>query len=294
MKQDQNSNLMNALTALERPDYVVIGHITQDITPTGLTPGGTVLYSGLTAHAMGMKVGVLSSLHPDFELELPPAVQIHIKPSDVTSRFKNVQTPEGRRQYIYQKAADLNADDVPTTWQTAKVVQLGPVAREVDPAVLARFPKALKCITPQGWMREWDSEGVISYRQWREYETTLKQADIASFSIEDVQKNEDVVEQMAACVPVLAVTEAQNGARIYWNGDIRRFRAPAMQEVDVTGAGDIFAAVFFTRYYQTRNPWEAARLAIQLASNSVTRRGLQSIPTRSEIQNHKIEIIEEK
>ncbi|MEM5773866.1 MAG: PfkB family carbohydrate kinase [Anaerolineaceae bacterium] len=284
---------MLSLTTLDKPDYVVIGHITQDITPAGLTPGGTVLYSGLTARAMGMKVGILSSLHPDFELQLPAGVGLQIIPSQVTSRFKNVQTPEGRRQFLYQKAADLGADDVPTAWSSAKLVQLGPVAREVDPAVLSRFPGALKCITPQGWMRDWDDEGAISYRKWQEFDTTLKQADIASFSIEDVQKDEEVVEQMAACVPVLAVTEAQNGARIYWNGDIRRFRAPRVEEVDVTGAGDIFAAVFFIRYYQTRNPWEAARLAIQMASQSIMRRGLHSIPTHAEIQNHKIEIIEE-
>lgn len=284
---------MHALTNLEKPDYVVIGHITQDITPAGLTPGGTVLYSGLTAHALGLKTGILSSLHPDFDLSLPAGVQLQIKPSQVTSRFKNVQTPEGRRQFIYQKAADLNADDVPPAWSSAKIAQLGPVAREVDPAVLTRFPTALKCITPQGWMREWNHEGIISYRKWEEFETTLQTADIASFSIEDVQKDEEAVEQMAACVPVLAVTEAQNGARIYWNGDVRRFRAPRVEDVDVTGAGDIFAAVFFTRYYQTRNPWEAARFAIQLASQSIMRRGLQSIPMREEIANHKIEIIEE-
>jgi len=284
---------MNLPATIEKPDYVVIGHITQDITPEGLTPGGTVLYSGLTAHAMGMKVGILSAIKSDFELALPAGVQLHIKNSDVTSRFKNVQTSSGRMQYIYQKASDLLAADVPDAWLGAKIVHLGPVACEVDPAILGRFKNAVKCVTPQGWMRGWDADGLIFYKKWQDYQNTLSHANIASFSIEDVQYEEDVIEQIAGCIPVLAVTEAQNGARVYWNGDIRRFRAPQMEENDVTGAGDIFAAAFFTRYQQTRNPWEAARLATKLASGSIARRGLHSIPTRKEIQNHKIEIIEE-
>jgi sugar/nucleoside kinase (ribokinase family) len=284
---------MNYPSVSEKPDYVIVGHITQDISPEGLTPGGTVLYSGLTARAMGMKVGILSSLHFDFALSLLDGVQLHIKPSEVTSRFKNVQTPAGRKQYIYQKAADLSAADVPQDWLSAKIVHLGPVANEVDADILSLYKNSLKCVTPQGWMRAWDTGGLISYRQWPDFERTLSMADMASFSIEDVQYDEEIIEQMAACIPILAITEAQNGARIYWNGDIRRFKAPATEEVDVTGAGDIFAAVFFTRYCQTRDPWEAARLAIKLASSSITRRGLSSIPLAEEILNGKIDIIEE-
>ena len=39
-----------------------------------------------------------------------------------------------------------------------------------------------------------------------------------------------------------------------------------LEEVDATGAGDIFAAAFFWRLYVTRDPWEAARFATHLAS----------------------------
>ena len=56
------------------------------------------------------------------------------------------------------------------------------------------------------------------------------------------------------------------GARLYWNGDVRRFRPPSVKEVDATGAGDIFAAAFFTRLYITRDPWEAARFATPLSA----------------------------
>jgi sugar/nucleoside kinase (ribokinase family) len=97
---------------------------------------------------------------------------------------------------------------------------------------------------------------------------------------------------MALSSRILAVTEGAEGTRLYWNGDVRRFRSPAIAEVmDTTGAGDIFAAAFFVRLYTTRDPWEAARFATQLASLSVTRSGLDSIPTLEEIEESMVEVL---
>jgi sugar/nucleoside kinase (ribokinase family) len=77
---------------------------------------------------------------------------------------------------------------------------------------------------------------------------------------------------------------------LYWNGDVRRFPAQEVTEVDPTGAGDIFAAAFFYRLYTTRDPWEAARFATQLATISVTRPGLRGVPTPEEIQDCMVEV----
>ena len=85
-------------------------------------------------------------------------------------------------------------------------------------------------------------------------------------SREDVGGDEEWIEVMAHQTRVLAVTEAAAGAVLYWNGDRRRFRAPQVEEVDATGAGDIFAASFFIRLQATRDPWEAARFATQLSA----------------------------
>ena len=61
-----------------------------------------------------------------------------------------------------------------------------------------------------------------------------------------------------------------------------------MTHVDETGAGDIFAASFFHRLSETENPWEAARFAVELSANSVTRYYLESVPSQSEIEHAKI------
>lgn len=88
------------------------------------------------------------------------------------------------------------------------------------------------------------------------------------------------------------VTDGAAGARLFWNGDSRRFRPPAVTEVDPTGAGDVFAAAFFARMLNTRDPWEAVRFANRMAAISVTRSGLLGVPTMEEARDCLMEIIE--
>jgi sugar/nucleoside kinase (ribokinase family) len=61
--------------------------------------------------------------------------------------------------------------------------------------------------------------------------------------------------------------------------------------LDATGAGDVFAAAFFVRLHKTRDPWEAARFATLIASRSVTRLGLDGVPTKQEIEESMLEVL---
>ena len=92
-------------------------------------------------------------------------------------------------------------------------------------------------------------------------------------------------------IRILVITEGASGSRVFWNGDIRRFQPPLVSEIDPTGAGDIFAAAFFIRLNYTHNPWEAARFATHLAATSVTRPGLNGVPTPQEVGNFSVEIV---
>ena len=109
-------------------------------------------------------------------------------------------------------------------------------------------------------------------------------------SVEDVGGDEEQIEFFARHARILVVTEGPAGSRLYWHGDQRRFRAPEMYELDATGAGDIFATAFFIRLLTTQDPWEAARFATQFSSHSVTRVGLEGVPTAEEIQAGMVEV----
>lgn len=276
---------------LQPVDYLVIGHLTRDLTPEGPRLGGTVAYSGLTARALGLKVGVVTACDPDLPLFELEELALAIRYSDTTTTFENIQTPAGRIQHVFHPAPSLDLSMIPEVWRNTPIVHLGPVLQEVDPKLARAFPNSFVGVTPQGWLRAANRDHQVTFTEWPEARYVLETANAAVLSMEDVQGNEDLIEEMVSSIRVLAVTEGASGARIYWNGDVRYFRAPVTHEVDPTGAGDIFAAAFFIRLYQTRDPWEAARFATQLAAASVTRPGLMAIPTAEEVRQNSVEIL---
>ena len=278
---------------LEPVDYLVIGHLSQDLTPEGPRLGGTAAYSALTAHALGLRVGVVTAWGgepPLGALAGTDGITVSMIPTPHTTTFENVYTPAGRIQYIHRTAPRIDTSHVAQEWRRTPIIHIGPIAQEVSPLLAEGFSPDLLCLTPQGWLRTWDGDGRVLPCVWPEAQAALSKAAAAAISIEDVGGDEGQIEAMALACRVLAVTEGPAGARLYWNGDLRRFRAPAMPEVDATGAGDIFAAAFFFRLYTTRDPWEAARFATRLASYSVMRLGLEGIPTQQEIQTCLVEV----
>lgn len=281
---------MYNLVPLEPVDYLVIGHVAHDLTPSGPRLGGTAAYSTLTARALGLRVGVVTASGPETSLGALSDVLVISVPSPQSTTFENIYSESGRRQILHHRAVPLSFDSVPEIWRRASIIHLGPVAQEVDAVLPASFSPSLLGLTPQGWMRAWDEFGQVQRADWESAEQTLGQAGAVVVSIEDVGGDEERIEFMAAHSRVLAVTEAAAGARLYWHGDQRRFRAPEMFEIDATGAGDIFAAAFFIRLLTTQDPWEAARFATQLSACSVTRKGLKGIPTAEEIQACMVEV----
>jgi len=273
-------------------DYLVIGHVAHDLTPTGPRLGGTVAYSALTARALGLRVGVVTSVGPETSLESLEDIPVISIESLQSTTFENIYTEHGRLQYLRAQAVQIDFKRVPELWRRASIIHLGPIANEIGPILPKDFSPTLLGITPQGWMRKWDADGRVSPSPWTDAESALAQASVVVISREDVGSDDEVIEHMAHQTRVLAVTEGAAGAVLYWNGDRRRFRAPKVQEVDATGAGDVFATAFFVRLYTPHDPWEAARFATLIASRSVTRIGLKGIPTAQEIEECAMDILQ--
>jgi sugar/nucleoside kinase (ribokinase family) len=272
-------------------DYLVIGHLTEDVTPTGSRLGGTAAFAALTARAFGLRVGIITSVGPGTSLKALEGIPILAIPSAHSTTFENTRTPAGRRQVLRRQATRISLQDLPDAWRRASIVHLGPVAQELPADSAGYLSSSLLGITPQGWMRTWDDTGQVKPCKWESAESILPQAGAVVISREDVQGNEEAIEAMAHQTRVLAVTEGAAGSVLHWNGDRRRFRAPEIAAVDDIGAGDVFAAAFFIRLFTTRDPWEAARFATLLAGRSVTRSGFDGIPTTQEIEACQMEVL---
>jgi len=65
------------------------------------------------------------------------------------------------------------------------------------------------------------------------------------------------------------------GSILYWRGKKFIFSAFKTEEKDPTGAGDVFAAAFLAKYYQTDDPIESSRFANCVASFAVEGKGTE-------------------
>jgi sugar/nucleoside kinase (ribokinase family) len=281
---------MLPLVPLEPVDYLVIGHAAHDLTPAGPRLGGTIAYSALTARVLGLRVGILTSAGPETSLAALEGIPTVVIPSEHSTTFENQYTPEGRKQILHHRATKIELDHIPAPWRHAKIVHLGPIAGEMDASLPKGISPDLLGLTPQGFMRGWDESGHVRPAKWEDA-SALEAAGAVVISMEDVGGDMEQIERMAQHTRILVVTEGAAGCVLHWHGDRRRFHTRDFPELDATGAGDIFAAAFFIRLITTRDPWEAARFATLLASHSVTRLGLDGIPTKQEIASCLVEVL---
>ena len=266
-------------------DYLAVGHITRDLTPEGDKLGGSVSFSSRLAQALGCKTAVLTSSGSGFEWQHKlPGIEIEVIAADETTTFENVYTPEGRIQTISGIAAPILAGHVPEVWQRASIVHLGPIADEIDPQMIRLFSNSMVCLTPQGWLRQWDENGRVSPKAWPAAAEILPLAAAVIVSHEDLPDEETLI-QYQAWSKLLVTTCAVDGCTVYYNDEVRHFSTRKATEIDATGAGDTFSTAYFVRLFQTGgNPWEAARFANEIAALSVEYTGVAAKVTA--VQNY--------
>ena len=261
----------------------MIGHISKDVVEGGTRLGGTVVYAGATLAALGHKVGVVTSTSPDLDWKPPRGLTIENVPAEEPTAFENLYADGGRKQMLHSRALDLDADMVPTAWLQAPIVLLAPIADEVDPAMSKAFPGSWIALSPQGWLRRWNAAGEVLPKDIDAVDR-LPRARMVFLSTEDIGEQGQWIDRLVERYRWFILTDGARGASIYHEGDVVHMPAPEVKQVDPTGAGDIFAACFISRFRETKDAEEAGRFANQLASLSVTRTGLSSIPTKEEIK----------
>jgi sugar/nucleoside kinase (ribokinase family) len=266
-------------------DYLIVGHVTQDITSEGVLLGGTVAYAGLTAHALGKKVGILTAAASDVDLQPLEKLQVLCMDSAASSTFQNRYVDAERQQCLIAHADELRFEMLPKQWSRVKLLHCGPVANEVEASFTTRVSCKQLCLTPQGWLRDWDEQGAIALKGWDTIRSLLTPSSIVVLSQEDLGGTLKHAREIAAACKILAITLGVEGCMVYKAGEQRHLEGSGVTELDPTGCGDIFAAVFFICLEQGDDPWTAGAIANQLAARAATRKGLASIPNHEEIQD---------
>jgi sugar/nucleoside kinase (ribokinase family) len=278
------------------PDYLLIGHMTADLTPDGRIAGGTVSYAARTVAAFGLRVGLLTSAANEEPLlnDLRTIADVISLPAEQTTTYENIYLPSGRVQYVRGAAARIRKTDVTSQMSGAPLIHLAPIADEIDWDIVESFGNGTVLLTLQGWLRRWDSEGLVHFKRWHNAET-LKRIDIVVFSEEDIIESPDMEAAFAGSVPHLFVTRADKGGTYYRNGVPTTYSTPQVKLVNQTGAGDVFAAALLASLPAFDHDIQAAaQVAARLAAISVTRNGLDSAPTMEEVQRTLAEVTAER
>ncbi len=144
------------------------------------------------------------------------------------------------------------------------------------------FPTALIAVTPQGWMRNWHSPlpAPVQRVAWYPDSTLLRRVDLLVLSSEDIGGDEALAQAYARHCRCVALTRGAQGLTLYLEGVPHTIVALPAQEVDPTGAGDVFAAAMLVRLHETGDARAAARFATAVAAAAVEGPGISRIPTR--------------
>lgn len=247
--------------------YLAIGHITDDLTDTGIRAGGTVTYSGHTAQALGYQTAVLTT-HTQNPHPALTGLDSHILPTTTNTTFRNVYTANGRQQTVHHTAPTIQAAQVPTHWHTADIVHIAPVFQDVADDLFDLFPHRFVGLTPQGFMRQRLPDGTVRPAVWEQAEKLLGCVTAVVLSQEDLP-TPDYLNQLQQWASLLVVTQGKQGCIVYHHQTSQHIPSPTVTEIDPTGAGDIFAATFFIHYHQTKDPYQAAYTANQIAAATV-------------------------
>lgn len=265
------------------PDFLAIGHVVRDIVPGGWRLGGTVTHAAVQAQRLGLRAGVVTRSAADLGLEqFLPDIEVRRIPSETTTTFENRYERGERIQHVWEQAPPIGPEHVPQEWRKARMVLLGPVLGEVPVGLGRLFSGSLLGYCPQGWLRQVRADGLVVRRAGART-ASLRGGDVVVVSEEDVEGNDVALELWAREVPVVVVTEGERGARVHADGRWRHIDAFPGEEVDPTGAGDVFAAALMVSLEEGGDVAVAARFAAAAAGLSVGGAGATA-PTRDEIE----------
>jgi hypothetical protein len=266
------------------PDYLIFGHITQDLVEGDTRLGGTALYCSILARRLGLEVALVTSFDANLDLKDLAGIQIINQKGQGTTTFKNIYGSAGRTQYLLDQAESLNISRIPENFRKSKIVHLAPVAREVDLDAGNEFPDSDLAYSLQGWLRNWDGTGLVHPAPLPSLGQEGTLTGTGFLSIEDLGFDRSVLEPIRTRFTDLALTTGEMGAELYTRNEMLLARAEPAQELDPTGAGDIFAASFIiAKVILGKTKLEAAHFANALAGISITRPGKDGIPSLKEI-----------
>jgi len=255
------------------PELLIVGHVTRDHIGTQTRLGGSASFAARVAATLGIDTALVTVAPPDFELMAPlralPNLRIHVSPSPDVTTFELDYSGPRRRVFLRQRTRVLAPGDVPEAWRRAPMAYVANVAGECGRALIESLDAAMICAELQGWLRRPGPTGAVEPMVAPEIELPPRNLRAAVFSEEDHPEAERLAEHLARSGITAALTRSSRGATLRSGTDRWDIPASPAQEVDPTGAGDVFGIALTVSLARGATVPEAARAAAAIAARVV-------------------------
>ena len=287
------------------PDITVIGHILNErvIFPDRvLYPvlGSPAAYSSLCLARLGVQVGLVTMIGPDFPAELlAPFDEAGIGragfgTSELSSCNELIYGKDGRKQIKFlSKARALDYADLPQDYRAARLVYVCPMDGEVDIGLIRqlRIGESLMIVDLGGFGGATSATHSVN-KDGAALAEICPYFDVVKGSIEDLEYIlGTTVKDYAAAADSLhgwgakevVITLGKDGVYVSKNGVTKTIPPyTGAKVIDQTGAGDTFSAGFLCKYLDSRDPFAAAAYGNVVASFVIARTGGASVIAHAE------------
>jgi sugar/nucleoside kinase (ribokinase family) len=267
------------------PGVTVLGNLAIDIINGGdRSPGGCASFSGVALEAAGGPGRIVALAAEQDQPLFRTLVNrfraiLRVLPADRTSSFRlDYDDVDHRRMSVEAigpvwDRAEIEAADPDTTW-----VHLAPLLRTDFP------PGTLALLGERGHRVAYDGQGLVRADRLgplvvdRHYPPdllqnidVLKLAEDEALIVADGPFDASTAERLG--VPEILVTYGSDGCDIYTeNGCVRIPAAWRVDEVQTTGAGDMFTSCYVANRATGADPAEAAKAASELVATELEKR----------------------
>jgi hypothetical protein len=142
---------MQHLAALEPVDYLVLGHLTCDLTPDGPRLGGGAAYAALTARAMGLRAGIVTAWGREIPLSELEGIPVVALEAGHSTTFENIYTPKGRVQILRLANIDIRGIELRAERGAAEMIAVAHQERCDRSPVRARRGAAGAAVLMNGY-----------------------------------------------------------------------------------------------------------------------------------------------
>jgi sugar/nucleoside kinase (ribokinase family) len=264
------------LTSNTHFDIVMIGHFAKDrlvVDGHGETAsGGGVYYGSVALRRLGVRVAVVTRLHPDDFPRLDElkqeGIQVFATPAPETSGIENIYDSADMERRICKPigfAGPFQPHDIPDVSARIYVVA-SIIAGEVDLSLLESLAqRGPVAIDIQGFVRVREDGGLV-FRQWPDIEEGLSHVTYLKVDRAEAELLTGLADMVAAARrlaqygPQEVVLTQSSGLTVFAGGQIHQAPFTPRSLAGRTGRGDTCFATYLGRRL-TASAEEATRLA---------------------------------